>query len=219
GGHQGIGRAGIAEPGARLGDVAGPDGRAADDAALHVRRAEGVDAGARLGWVAAADGGAADGPGGDEVVDGAVVPLPVAALGDIAGASRRAADRRALGIGGTRGARPRTALGRIADARRRPAHGARRRDVVGRAVVAHPVAALRDIARVGRGTADRRALRVRRAARTGSGAALGWIAGPGRTCSSKCSRSRSPRSPLPDRTPRADRGYRRRRRARWPLSV
>src|SRR5207237_8531324 len=54
GGHQGIGRAGIGESVAQLGDVAGPDGRAADAAALHVRRAEGGDAGARLGWVAGA---------------------------------------------------------------------------------------------------------------------------------------------------------------------
>src|SRR5207244_4363328 len=39
------------------------------------------------------------------------------------------------------------------------------------------------------------------------------------TCSSRCSRNRSPRSPLPDRTPRADRGCRPRTRVRWPLPV
>src|SRR5207244_8282217 len=88
GGHQGIGRAGVGEPVAQLGDVAGPDGGAADAAALHVGRAEGVDAGACLGRVAAAGGGAADGAGGDEVVGGAIVPLPIAALGDVARARR-----------------------------------------------------------------------------------------------------------------------------------
>src|SRR5207248_1203378 len=163
-----------------LGDVAGPGGGAADAAALHVGRAEGIRAGARLGWVAATDGGTADGAGGDEVVGRAVVPLPVAALGDVARACRRATDRRALRVGGRAvvahpvaalrdvahvggGATDRralhvrraartcsgAALDRIAGPGRGTTHHERRREAVGRAIVVHPIAELRDVAHVG----------------------------------------------------------------------
>src|SRR5439155_75203 len=134
------------------------------------------DAGACLGRVAAAGGGAADGAGGDEVVGGAIVPLPIAALGDVARARRRAADRRALGVGRTRRARSGAILGQVADARRRPAQRGRRREVVGRAVVADAVAALGDVARARGRAADPPALHVGRAEGIRAGARLGRVA-------------------------------------------
>src|SRR5207253_5533622 len=130
--------------------------------ALLVRRAWGVRARARRRWIAAADRGPADGARGDEVIGRAVVPLPIAALGDVARAHRGATGGRALDVGRTGGAASRAALGQVADARQRPAQRTCWREVIGRAVIPDAVAALGDVARARRRAADRRALQVRR---------------------------------------------------------
>src|SRR5206468_3442798 len=79
-------------------------------------------------------------------------------------------------IGRAEGARPGAALGDVAVAGRRAAFGARREQDVGRARVADAVTGLCDVAVARRGPADVRALRVRRARRTGAGAELRCVA-------------------------------------------
>src|SRR4029077_17967826 len=79
-------------------------------------------------------------------------------------------------IGRAVGARPGTALRRVADAGRGAALGARRDKRVRRAVVAHAVAALRDVADPGRRPADVRALPVGRTVGARPVAALRRIA-------------------------------------------
>src|SRR5207248_8970934 len=65
----------------------------------------------------------------------------------------------------------------------RPGRGAtlraRAREAVGRAVVVHAVAALGDVADIGRGAADRRALGVHRTVGREPGARLGQVADAG----------------------------------------
>src|SRR5439155_364088 len=116
-----------------------------------------------------------------EGVGRAVVGGPVAALGDVAGARRRPADRRALRIRGAVGAAPRAELGRIADTGGGPALDRARLEGVGRATGAQAGAALGDIAGTPRGAALGRARLegVRRAGGAGPGTELGDVAGAG----------------------------------------
>src|SRR5262249_40045708 len=71
-------------------------------------------------------------------------------------------------------------LGQVADACRRSAGQRARLHAVGRAVLADAVARLGDVADVGRGAADRRALGIRRTRRRRPGAVLRQVAGAGR---------------------------------------
>src|SRR5207249_10110781 len=96
-----------------------------------------------------------------EPVRRTVVADAVADLVDVADVGRRAADRRALRIRGAGRARPVAVLLEVAAARRGPTRGAGGDEGIGRAVVADAVAALLDVAYVGRGPADRRALGIR----------------------------------------------------------
>src|SRR5439155_243992 len=115
-----------------------------------------------------------------EAVGRADVRDAVAALGQVAFAGGRAADGRALRVGGAVGAAPRAELGQIADARRGSARGGARPEGVGGAVVGSPVAALADVTVSRRRAADRRALRVRGAAGAAPRAELGHVADTGR---------------------------------------
>src|SRR5439155_713880 len=85
-----------------------------------------------------------------------------AALGHVAHTGRRAAHRRALGVGRTGGTPPVAALGHVADAGGGAALEGRGLEGVGRAVVAHPVAALGHVARTRRRAALGRALCIGR---------------------------------------------------------
>src|SRR5439155_89117 len=114
-----------------------------------------------------------------EGVHGAVVAHPVTALRHVARARRRAADGRALRVRGTGGTRASAGLGHVAGAGGRATLHARELEGVGRAVVAHPVAALGDVARPRRGTTHRRALPVRGTLGARAGAGLGHVAGAG----------------------------------------
>src|SRR5439155_873174 len=121
--------------------------------------------------VAGTGGGTADGAGRHERVGRTVVAHPVAALRHVADVGCRAADRRALGVRGTGRTRAVAVLLEVADAGCGTARGAGRFEPVRRTVVADAVAALVDVADVGRRPAHRRALRVRRTAgaRPGTG--------------------------------------------------
>src|SRR5205807_1759785 len=79
-----------------------------------------------------------------------VVAHAVAALRNVAGARGRAADRRALGIGRTARAGPGAVLGRVACAGRGAAHDGRRLEGVRRAACIRTVAGLVGVARTGR---------------------------------------------------------------------
>src|SRR5439155_1319199 len=129
--------------------------------ALRVRGAAGTTARAELGHIADAGGGAALVRARLEGVGRAVVRDAVAALGDVAGARRRPADRRALRVRGAADTSPRAELGQIADPGRGAARGGARLEGIGGAVVGSPVAALGDVTVPGGRAADRRALRVR----------------------------------------------------------
>src|SRR5439155_749612 len=129
-----------------------------------------------LRYVADPGRGAALGRGRLEGVGRAVVREAVAALGEVAGARRRPADRCALRVVGAIGAAPRAELGHVADPGRGAALGRARLEGVGRTVVRGPVAALGDVAGARRGPADGRALRVGGAAGGASRAELGHIA-------------------------------------------
>src|SRR5205807_496507 len=133
--------------------------------ALRVRGARGALSSAILGEVADARGAAALGRARLEAVRRAVVAHAIAALRHVADARRWAADRRALRVRGARRALAGAVLGEIADAGRGAAFGRGGLEAVGRAVVVHPVAALGDVALPCGRTADRRALRIDRAAR------------------------------------------------------
>src|SRR5439155_1284203 len=115
-----------------------------------------------------------------EAVGRADVRDAVAALGQVAFAGGRAADGRALRVGGAVGAAPRAELGQIADARRGSARGRARPEGVGGAVVGGPVAALGDVTVPGGRAADRRALRVGGAIGAAPRAGLRYVADPGR---------------------------------------
>src|SRR5205807_2626517 len=95
-----------------------------------------------------------------EVIRRADVTHPVAAFRYVADACCRAADGRALGVGGAARARPVAVLLEVAHACRRATRGAGGDEGVGGAVVAAAVAAVVHVADAGRGAADGRALRV-----------------------------------------------------------
>src|SRR5439155_203881 len=128
--------------------------------ALPVRGTLGARAGAGLGHVAGAGGRATLHARGLEGVGRAVVAHPVAALGDVARARRRAAGARGLPVRGTAGPRAGARLGHCA-------------------AVARPVAAPADVERPRAGTTDRRALPVRATRGARAGAGLGHVAGAG----------------------------------------
>src|SRR5207245_2664151 len=142
----------------RLGDVAVARHRPTDGRALHILGASGAVARAVLGDVAHASRRAALGRARLEAVGRAVVADAVAALGHVAVARRGPADRSALRIGGARRAVARTVVGQIADAGGGPTLDRRGLEAVHGTLVAHPVAALGDVALPGRRPADRRAL-------------------------------------------------------------
>src|SRR5439155_4497336 len=128
-----------------------------------------------LDRIAGAEGDPADRTRRLEEIRWAVVREPIAALGDVAAARRRAADRRALRVGGAVGARSVARLGKVADSGRRAAGEAGGLDLVGGTVVGHAVAALGDVARAGGGAALSRALRVGGTLRREAGAILGGV--------------------------------------------
>src|SRR5207302_5854691 len=103
----------------------------------------------------------------------------VAALGDVAEAGRRAADRRALGVVRAGRARSGAGLGDVADAGGRATRGARGDEAVGGTVVADAVAALRHVADTCGRTADGGALRIGRARRARPGAGFLDVADAG----------------------------------------
>src|SRR5207253_11311535 len=131
--------------------------RRADGGALGVGRTARARRVTALGEVACPGGGTADGAGRHERVGRAVVAHPVAALRHVADVGCRAADGRALGVGGAARARAVTVLFQVADARRGPTRGAGGDEAVGRAVVGAAVAALADVAHPSCGPADPRA--------------------------------------------------------------
>src|SRR5439155_1392287 len=116
GGALGVVRAAVADPVAALGQVADTSRGPADGRALGVVRARGARPRARLRDVADAGGRATRGAAGDEAVGRTAVADAVAALGQVADAGRRPADRRALGVVRARGARPGAGLRDVADA-------------------------------------------------------------------------------------------------------
>src|SRR5439155_11286350 len=113
------------------------------------------------GHVADTGGGAALGRARLEGVGRAVVRGAVAALGEVACACRRPANRRTLRVGGAAGATARAELGHVADTGGGAALGRARLEGVGRAVVRGAVAGLGEVAVAGGGRADGRALRIR----------------------------------------------------------
>src|SRR5262249_7477681 len=139
-------------------------------------RAVGAGAGAVLRHVAQTRGGTAGCGRGDEAVGRAVVPDPVAELGDVAQARAGAALAGALRVRGAVGARARAEPGQVAVAGCRTARRRRRGKAVGRAVVADPVAELREVAVAGRGATRGRALPVGQAGGIGAGARLRDVA-------------------------------------------
>src|SRR5207253_3017231 len=153
--------------------------RRADGGALGVGRTARARRVTALGEVACPGGGTADGAGRHERVGRAVVAHPVAALRHVADVGCRAADGRALGVGGTARARAVTVLFEVADARRGPTRGAGGDEGVGGTVVGDAIAALVDVADVGRGAADGRALGVRGTGRARPVAVLLEVAGAG----------------------------------------
>src|SRR6185503_943938 len=86
----------------------------------------------------------------------------------------------ALRVDGAIGAAPRAVLRHVAHTGRRAAPLARRRERVGRTIVADAVAALGDVAHAGARPTRRRALRVRWTRGARAGAALGHVAHPRR---------------------------------------
>src|SRR2546428_2641502 len=104
-GREGVRRTAVAHAVAALGHVAEAGRRATDRRALGVVRAGRARSGAGLGDVADAGGRATRGARGDEAVGGTVVADAVAALGHVADAGRRGADRRALCLRRARRAR------------------------------------------------------------------------------------------------------------------
>src|SRR5262249_17998281 len=104
------------------------------------------------------DGRPAGDARGEIPVNRAVVAHPVAGLGRVAQVGRRPADRRALGIGRTRGAGAAAEIGDVAEARSGAALGGRRQEAVGRARGAAAGAELGLIARAGDGPALRAAV-------------------------------------------------------------
>src|SRR5206468_2193182 len=147
----------------------------ADVGALEIGGAVGVGAGAILRRIARAGGRPALDGRGHENVGRTVVARPVTALGYVTDRRGRTAFSRALRIRRTGGVRARARLGDVAGAGARPALEERARDAVGRAVVAHPVAALGDVAVARCRAADGAALPVGRAVDVRSGAALGDV--------------------------------------------
>src|SRR5581483_5695965 len=117
--------------------------------------------------------------GGLEGVGGAVVAGAVAALGDVADASRRAADGGALRVVRAGGGRPGAHLRDVAGAGGGATLGRGGLEGVGGAVVAGAVAALGDVADAGRRAADGGALLVVRASGGRPGAHLGDVADAG----------------------------------------
>src|SRR5207247_3110845 len=113
-----IGRAVVGDPVTGLGDVTVPRGKAADGRALRIRGAVGAAPRAELCHVADTSGGAALDRARLESVGRAVVRGAVAALRDVTLPRGRAADRRALRVGGAAGAASRAELGHVADTRR-----------------------------------------------------------------------------------------------------
>src|SRR5439155_410220 len=169
----------VARPVAALRHVARTRSQEADGRALRVRGTGGTRASAGLGHVAGAGGRATLHARELEGVGRAVVAHPVAALGDVARPRRGTTHRRALPVRGTLGARAGAGLGHVAGAGGGATLHARELEGVGRAVVAHPVAALGDVARPRRGTTHRRALPVRGTLGARAGAGLGHVAGTG----------------------------------------
>src|SRR5207244_6428174 len=94
-----------------------------------------------------------DGAGGLELIGRAIVVDAVAALRHIAYPRRRAALRRALGVGRAEGAESGTALRHVAHARRSSADGAGRLELIRGARVADAITRLRHVAHSGGGAA------------------------------------------------------------------
>src|SRR5439155_936528 len=161
------------------GRVAGACGGPAYGRALGVARAVRARAGARLGDVAVPGRGAAHGSGGLEAVGGAPVVHTVAKLGVVAGAGRRPAVGRALGIGGAVRARAGAEVVHVAHAGRGPAERAARRERVRRTVVLDAVAALGGVAGACGGPALSRALGIGGAAGARAGAEVVHVAHAG----------------------------------------
>src|SRR5205814_1065560 len=109
-----------------------------------------------------------------------VVADAIAGFGRVADVRRGPADPGALHIDGTGGARPAARLRHVAETGGRAARGRRRREAVGRAVVADAVAGLGDVAVAARRAAFGRPLRVRRAGGVVAGALLRDVAVAGR---------------------------------------
>src|SRR5262249_8200147 len=177
---EGVGWTRVARAVAALGHVARACRGPADTGGLRVRGARRTRPGAVLRDVTDARGRPADGRGRLEAIGQAGVARAGGALRDVARPRRRPALGRALRIRGTLRARPRAALGHVADPGRGSTDGGRRLERIGRAAVARAVAALGHVARARRGPADIRALRVRGARRARAGAALGDVTDAGR---------------------------------------
>src|SRR5207248_1629417 len=138
----------------------------------------GAQAGAELGDIAGTPRGAALGRARLEEIGRTVVGDPVTAFGDVAGARCRAADGRALRVGGAAGAAPRAELGHVAGTGRGAALGRTRLEGVRRAVGAGPGTELGDVAGAG-GRATLRGARLHHVGRAvvgGAVAALGSVA-------------------------------------------
>src|SRR2546430_582005 len=148
--------------GVSQGPAAGPPTGRRFGLAGAARGGPGARAGTLLGDVALAGRGAAHGGGGLELVLGAVIVHTVATLVVVAGAGRRPALGRALGVDGAAGARPGAEVVHVARAGRGPAERAARREGVRRTVVLGPITALGPVARARRGAPHRRALLLRR---------------------------------------------------------
>src|SRR5205823_2448423 len=165
----------VAEAVAALGRVAGSRRRPADERAgrtVHgVRRAVGARPRAVLRDVARARRGAAGDGRRREEVGGTVVGHAVAALGDVARPGGRPAKRGALRVVRTARARSGAVLRRVTPTGRGATFDRGRQEAVGRTVVADAVAALGDVADVGRGTTLEAALEVggTRGVRPGAG--------------------------------------------------
>src|SRR5439155_2891942 len=124
---------------------------------LRIRGAVGTAPRAELGQVADTGRGAALGRAQLEGVGRAIVRDAVAALGEVAGARRRPADRRALRVRGAAGVAPRAELGQVANTGRGAALGRARLEGVGGAIGAQAGAELGDVAGTPRGAALGRA--------------------------------------------------------------
>src|SRR5439155_4815660 len=147
---------------------------------LRIRGAVGTAPRAELGQVADTGRGAALGRAQLEGVGRAIVRDAVAALGEVAGARRRPADRRALRVRGAAGVAPRAELGQVANTGRGAALGRARLEGVGGAMGALAGAELGDVAGTPRGAALGRARLegVGRAIVRDAGAELGDVTVP-----------------------------------------